>query len=53
MTPCTRWPQAATHRPVGMRGMGPGVGPSCRANLRLLSEEDLGLAAAGNLRRDL
>lgn len=53
MTPCTRWPQAATHRPVGLRGMGPGVGPSCQANLRLLSEEDLGLAAAGSLRRDL
>lgn len=28
-------------------------GASCRANLRLLSEEDLGLAATGNLRRDL
>lgn len=53
MTPCIRWPQTTAHHPVGMRGLGAGVGPSCRANLRLLSEEDLGLTAAGNLRRDL
>jgi hypothetical protein len=29
------------------------MGASCQANLRLLSEEDLGLVATGSLRRDL
>lgn len=40
--------------PRGIRGaVGAGVGTSCRANLTLLREEDLGLAATGSLRRDL
>lgn len=36
------------------KGEGQGLeGASCWANLRLLSEEDLGLVAMGSLRRDL
>lgn len=42
MTPCTRWPQAATTAP-GSEGPGARVGPSCQANPQTLSEEDLAL----------
>lgn len=49
--PCTCWPGRGHLLCQGHEGAR--AGASCQANLRLLREENLGLAATGSLRRDL